>query len=56
MNEWIKIRSWHIIKTATRVPGRYVTLCGKSAYGQAQPDFLEGDKTCESCLRINAAT
>jgi len=50
---WIKIRSWHIIRTWTRVPGRAITLCGRSATGPTSAGFGD-DKSCETCLRISA--
>ena len=51
--EYIKIVAYHIVRTATRVPQHYVTLCGRSANGTPVADF--GDAaTCESCLRISA--
>jgi hypothetical protein len=53
MKEWIQIRSWHIIRTWTRVPGRAITLCGKSATGETQPVFPPDEKTCETCLRLS---
>lgn len=51
--EWIKIRSWHIVRTPLRVPDRYKTLCGRSGGGPAKADY-GAESTCESCLRINA--
>jgi len=50
---YIRIRSWHIIRTWTRVPGRALTRCGKVATGEPSNDFGD-EKTCESCLRLNA--
>lgn len=47
---WIRIRSWHAVLTATRVPDRYVTFCGKRATGQLR-ETRPGGKSCESCLR-----
>lgn len=46
-------RSWHILKTWTRVPGRAITLCGKPATGSTADDFGD-ERSCESCLRIKA--
>ncbi len=52
---WVRIRSWHGVRTATRVPGRFVTLCGRQASSLRVVDLLPlGEKTCESCLRIYA--
>ena len=50
---YVKIRSWHAVSTATRVPNNYVTLCGRRANGALEPDLPAG-KSCESCLRIIA--
>ena len=49
---WIKIRSWHLIRTWTRVPGRAITLCGRSAEGQESGEPPSDEATCESCFRI----
>ena len=43
--------SWHVVETATRAPGRYLTLCGKDGYGDTL-DVLPAAKSCETCLRI----
>ena len=50
---WVLIRSWHAVKTATRVPGRYLTVCGRTAFSDPV-DELPAGKSCESCLRIVA--
>ena len=50
---YVRIRSWHIIRTWTRVPNVALTLCGKRANGPSSDDFGE-EKTCESCLRLRA--
>lgn len=51
--EWVQIRSWHAVATATRVANTYKTLCGRRASGAAEPELPAG-KSCESCLRIVA--
>lgn len=52
MSEWVKIRSWHIVSTWTRVPGRSIALCGKTAdWGTPLPAPPEDEKTCETCFR-----
>jgi len=53
MTVYIRIRSWHIVRTWTRVPGRAITLCGRSASG-ATTDSFGDDASCETCLRIAA--
>lgn len=52
MSNWnyIKIRSWHIVRTPTRVPDTYVTVCGRTATGTTI-DYLGEGRSCESCLR-----
>lgn len=51
--EYVKIRSYHVVRTWTRVPGRWITLCGRTGGGDSVSDFGDG-KTCETCLRIAA--
>jgi hypothetical protein len=50
---WVKISSWHILRTWTRVPNRGVTLCGRTA---TMIDEALGppsdEKTCETCFRL----
>jgi hypothetical protein len=50
--EYIKIRSWHVVSTWTRVPGHAITLCGKSASGEQSPFLPISEKSCETCLRL----
>lgn len=50
---WVKIRSWHRVRTATRMPDTYITWCGKQAKGETRESFLAYEKTCETCLRLN---
>lgn len=50
---YIKIVSWHVIRTWTRVPRVALTLCGRRAEGEAAAGFGD-EKSCESCLRIQA--
>lgn len=53
MNEWLLIRSWHIVRTWTRVPNQAITLCGRRAAGLAShAEPLPTEKTCETCLRL----
>jgi hypothetical protein len=52
--EWVRIQSWHGVRTATRVPGVYVTLCGKRAHNEPVDLLPLGEKSCETCLRIYA--
>lgn len=48
---YVKVRSWHVLKTWSRMPGVGVTLCGRRT-GQETRDTLPAEATCESCLRI----
>ena len=50
---YIRIVSWHVIRTWTRVPGRALTYCGRTATGESADDFGD-DRTCETCFRITA--
>jgi hypothetical protein len=49
---WVRIRSWHVVKTPTRVPNRYVTRCGRSAFGPDLDERPGNEATCETCLRL----
>jgi len=49
---WIRIRSWHEVRTPTRVPNTYITLCGRQASGETRDVFPGDEKTCESCYRV----
>lgn len=55
MNPYIRTRpggrSWHIVRTWTRMPNVAVTLCGRRASGETGASFGD-DKSCESCLRM----
>lgn len=52
MNEYVRIRSYHIIRTWTRVPGGFITLCGRRGQSNEWVADFGNEKTCESCLRI----
>lgn len=52
--QWVKIRSWHVLLTWTRVPGVAMTRCGRRATGVAVDERPGNEPTCESCLRIIA--
>lgn len=57
-NFWVKLTSWHIVDTvqveADGPPG--MTLCGRpfDRTVEVHKDWYGNEKTCESCLRINA--
>jgi hypothetical protein len=52
--QWVRIRSWHLFGTWTRMPGVLITLCGRRADSPEMRDTLPEGKSCESCLRIHA--
>lgn len=52
--DYIKIKSWHIIKTPTRMFDTYITRCGLKAVGNTANDLPLGEKSCESCFRYTA--
>lgn len=49
--QFVRIVRWHTILTPTRVPNRYVTLCGRTAWGPTA-DVLPAGKACGSCDKI----
>lgn len=49
--QWVRIRSWHVLATYTRVPGCVVTRCGRTVEATPQ-DTVGTGRTCESCLRL----
>lgn len=49
--DWLKIRSWHVVRTWTRVPGRGLSPCGRILEGDPLPMYPADEKTCEVCLR-----
>ena len=53
MDNWAKLRSWHYVRTFTRVPGGFITMCGRSGRStNFANQFPSNEKSCESCLRI----
>ena len=49
------IRSWHIVKSWTRVPGRAVTYCGRTVVGDILDELRLTEKSCETCARLAIA-
>jgi hypothetical protein len=49
--EYVKLRSWHIVRFWTRVPHSFITLCGRRGSGFSSDTFGD-EKSCETCLRI----
>lgn len=54
MGKWARIRSWHYIKTFTRVHGGFIARCGRSGnwLGEMPDDPPLNEKSCETCLRL----
>jgi hypothetical protein len=52
---FVKIRSWHIPRLTAR-GGGIRTLCGQwiAKPGKPAETFPSDEKTCETCLRLNA--
>ncbi len=48
---YVKIRSWHVFVTWTRVPGQARTLCTRNASGPTADVIPANEKSCETCLR-----
>jgi hypothetical protein len=52
---WVKIRSWHVVKSQFTSRGgtdMATTLCGRTTSGPTAEEVPSGERTCESCLRI----
>lgn len=46
--------SWHFLRTWTRVPGRLITVCGRTFDSAEVSNLaLPRGKTCETCLRLD---
>lgn len=53
--DWVRIRSWHIVRTPTRMFDTYRTRCGRTVVTKdVRSEFPQDEKSCESCLRIQA--
>lgn len=50
---YVRIRSWHVVLTPTRMFDTYRTLCGRTVVTKDTRDELPAERSCESCLRIN---
>ncbi len=48
-------RSWHLLRTWTRVPGRALTVCGLTIEGALEHDGVPAQRTCERCWRVKAS-
>lgn len=48
-------RSWHLLRTWTRAPGRAITLCGRTIQDPLEHDGVPAQRTCETCYRVNAS-
>lgn len=51
-DRYVLIRSWHVVRTPTRMFDTYRTLCGRTAVTKDVRDVLPAGKSCENCLRI----
>jgi hypothetical protein len=52
---WVRIRSWHAVRSTRSIVDITWTLCGRQIGGATVVDDLPMDaKSCESCLRILA--
>ena len=54
MREYVKIRSWHLVKLISRA-GWYITECGRIVKTPIEllDDFPMEGRSCETCLRIS---
>jgi hypothetical protein len=50
---YVKARSWHILRTWSRMPGVAITRCGRRIDNPETSDTLPADRSCESCLRFD---
>lgn len=50
---YVKVQSWHLLKTWSRSPGVAITLCGRRADDPETRETLSAERSCESCLRIS---
>ena len=56
--EWVRIVSWHVLRTYTRTGGS-ITNCGRGVTQARTVETYSTDlpakgRTCETCLRIQA--
>lgn len=49
---YVRIVSWHVLRTWTRLPGMALTLCGRRIQDPETAQELPAGKSCETCLRI----
>lgn len=47
-------RSWHVVRTPTRMFDTYITLCGRTITTRDTMNELPQARSCETCLRIEA--
>jgi hypothetical protein len=50
---WVKVASWHRIRSTIRLPNTYETFCGLTATGEPRDTFVSYEKTCETCMRLS---
>lgn len=51
---YVKIRSWHIVRTPTRAFDTYITLCNRTVTTTETANDFGDERTCETCFRKNA--
>lgn len=49
---YVRIRSWHLVRTPTRMFDTYITLCGRMVTTTDTRHELPAERSCETCLRI----
>jgi hypothetical protein len=52
--QFVRIRSWHVVRLWSDRVGRTWTVCGRSIQNADIVDTLPAGKSCETCLRISA--
>ena len=51
-----RTRSWHLLRTWTRVPRRAIAMCERTILVDEESKKTPQGKTCESCYRAAART
>ena len=53
MTEWVRIRSWHLVRPTRSIRG-VTTRCGRTSEEPIVNDLPLDAKSCETCLRLLA--
>lgn len=57
IDRFVKVASWHVVKTPTRAFNTYRTLCGLTVETlDIRPELDLSERSCETCLRLNAVS